>query len=141
MSSDGQPEVGRGRNLLGVVVDAAQGDPDVVVHEGAVRPGEGGMSVAPKPETLPVHRQPKRLREQFPGRFPRASGSNTLHCWSMGEGAFTASPLAAGLAFRPDPTKPERHGFVEPECEMPLEEYERAVTATRSQWVRWDEEG
>lgn len=132
--ADGRPEVGQAGNLLGVRVGAGESD-DIPEENGYVQPGMGGMSVSPSLETLPPHRIPRRLRS----RFPDATGSNRLHCWAMGEGAFVRGRLVEHLVLRPDPEAPERHGFVEPEQRMPVGEYEAAITATRNQWRRWEE--
>src|SRR5437016_5108433 len=99
--ADGRPELGRGGNLLGVRMD------DLPENEGNVQPGTGGMSVSASPECLPAHRLPRRLFREYPERFPEARGPDILHCWSIGEGAFVAGPLADRLAFRPDPDDPE----------------------------------
>lgn len=135
---DGQPEVGRAKNMLGVLVGPGAED-DIREHGGQVSPGTGGMSVSPTQDTLPLFRIPKRLREKYPDRFPEATGKNSHHCWSMGEGEFHAGPFAPDLVFRPDPDDAEKHGFVEPERETSVQEYEEAITATRPQWTRWEE--
>lgn len=132
--ADGRPEVGRGGNLLGIRVGAGETN-DIPEENGYVQPRTGGMSVSPSLEALPPHRIPRRLQS----RFPEAIGSNHLHCWSMGEGAFVHAKLAERLILRPDPEAPERHGFVEPEQRMPVVEYEAAITATRDLWRRWEE--
>ncbi len=99
--------------------------------DGRVEPRTGGMSVAPAWRLLPVHRIPRRLRS----RFPRAAGKNHFSLWRMGEGPFTEGPFADRLLFRPDPEKPDQHGFVEPEARMSAGEYQAALAATRDQWV------
>lgn len=50
-------------------------------------------------------------------------------CRSIG----TADP-GADLAYREDPLQPGVHGFVEPSRRMTLEDYERALAATREMW-------
>jgi hypothetical protein len=57
----------------------------------------------------------------------------------MGEGDFVAAPLATDLVLRPDPKRPTEHGFVEPDRDMAVAEYEAAVAATREQWSRWED--
>jgi hypothetical protein len=136
--ADGRPEVGRAAYLLGVRVGPVPGN-DIDEKDGRVQPGTGGMSVAPSVEALPSHRIPRRLREKYPERFPDADGSNRLHCWLMGDGDFAAGPLARDLVLRPDPKRPDKHGFVEPEREMPAAEYDAAIAETREQWSRWEE--
>jgi hypothetical protein len=97
------------------------------------------MSVSPNLASLPTHRMPRRLKAKYPERFADATGSNQLHCWSMGEGPFVAGPFVDGLALRPDPDDPDRHGFVEPDKAMKAADYESAITATRELWRLWEE--
>lgn len=40
------------------------------------------------------------------------------------------------LTYRPDPTNPEGHGFIEPARRMRFEEYQAAVRTTRDLWQR-----
>ena len=119
------------------MVGPGEGD-DLPETDGHVQPNEGGASVSPSPETLPTHRVPRRLRDKYPERFPDARGTNTLHCWAMGEGAFVAGPLTDLLVLRLDPDLPN-HGFVEPALRMPTEQYQEALAVTRPSWVRWEE--
>jgi hypothetical protein len=100
---------------------------------------KGGMSVSPRVEALPPHRQPGRLFKKDPERFPEATGPNGLHCWWMGEGAFTPERVADRLCLRLDPDDPNRHGLVEPDGRMKTEDYEAALGATRDQWQRWED--
>jgi hypothetical protein len=97
---------------------------------GMVAPRTGGMSVAPAWRFLPVHRIPRRLRV----KFPRAAGKNDLHIWRMGDGPFESGPFAERLVLRPDPEKPDRHGFVEPEVPMRVADYQQALAQTRAYW-------
>jgi hypothetical protein len=57
----------------------------------------------------------------------------------MGGGPFTEGPLTDRLLFRPDPEKPDTHGFVEPAATMPAGDYRQALAATRDQWVIGEE--
>src|SRR5437764_12603582 len=98
-----RPQVGRGPVLLGVRVGPGENDdvnPDV---EGCLRPGLGGMSVAPSVEALPPHRLPRRLHKKYPERFPDATGPNGVHCWWAGEGTFAPGPVADHLCLRLEP--------------------------------------
>lgn len=133
-----QPETGPGKNLLGVVVGSGERD-DIPEKAGKVMPGTGGMSVSPSLDTIPTHRLPKRLKNKYPTRFPDATGSNRLHCWSLGDGEFAAGPLADGLVLRLDPDAPLEHGFVEPVEEVETGVYMAALEATGSSWQRWGE--
>src|SRR4051794_34156891 len=123
MLPDGsKPQVGPRATTLGVrtVPDET---PDLPVDDGAVRPGTGGMSVAPAWQKLPAHRIPRRLAHMAPG----AKGNNSLRCWRIGEGPFEAGRVAPCLALRPDPERPEEHGFVEPHEVMSFERYNEAL--------------
>lgn len=97
------------------------------------------MSVSPTVEALPPHRLPRRLQKKYPERFPDATAPNGVHCWCMGKGAFVPERVADRLCLRLDPDDPERHGLVEPDDRMKMEEYETALEATRDQWIRWEE--
>jgi hypothetical protein len=122
---NGKPMLGESATTLGARVP---GDirPDAARR---VRPGIGGMSVSPSLRDLPIHRIPRRLQHLVPD----AQGKDSNFVWIMGEGAFTASPVAGGLQLRLDP-KNRRHGFVEPDAEMHLDDYSSALRATRSMW-------
>jgi hypothetical protein len=140
MKIDGdRPQVGRGATLLGVRV--GPGEHDDINHDenGCVYPGQGGMSVSPSVDALPPHRLPRRLQQKYPERFPEASAPNGVHCWSMGQGAFAAERVGQYLRLRLDPAKPDRHGWVEPDDRMQVEDYEAALAATQGQWQRWEE--
>jgi hypothetical protein len=132
MLADGdKPMVGSTARTLGVRV-APDPKPDISVDpNGLVQPRTGGMSVAPEWRLLPGHRVPKRLRP----KFPRATGSDNLFCWRMGEGSFTADQLTADLHFRPDPTAADRHGIVEPLQPMTVTQYQAALAATAPLWT------
>src|SRR5687767_4379168 len=72
-----------------------------------VRPGEGGISIAPDdPKHLPVHRRP-----------PSLHGTGSDPVWWIEEG-----DLGPDLVYRPDPAR-AGHGFVEPAREMILQEF------------------
>jgi hypothetical protein len=140
MRSDGtKPQIGRGPQFLGVRVGTGSNDDVNPDDEGCVHPGRGGMSVAPNPDWLPTHRQPRRLRDRYPDRFPDAAGSNGLHCWHLGEGPFHAQNVSDRLFLRLDPNAPTRHGLVEPEEKMTLADYEGALAATQDLWHSWEE--
>jgi hypothetical protein len=132
MLADGdRPQVGQTALSLGVRVPPDENADVAVSADGMAEPRSGGMSVAPAWRMLPVHRIPRRLRP----KFPRAAGKNGFFLWRRGEGPFTEGPFAERLLFRPDPEKPNKHGFVEPAARMPVEEYQAALAATRDQWV------
>jgi hypothetical protein len=132
MLADGdRPQVGPTALTLGVRLPPDEHADLAVTAEGMVEPRTGGMSVSPAWRLLPVHRIPRRLRD----RFPRATGKNSFFLWRMGDGPFTEGPFADRLLFRPDPDKPTKHGFVEPEARVSADEYQAALAATRDQWM------
>jgi hypothetical protein len=131
LAERGQPQVGPSALALGVRLPPDEHADIAVGAEGMVEPRTGGMSVAPAWRRLPVHRIPRRLR----ARFPRAAGRNDVFLRRTGEGPFTEGPLIGRLLFRPDPEKPDAHGFVEPGARMPVGEYQEALAATRDRWV------
>lgn len=131
MLADGdRPKVGSSAMALGVRVPPDK-HPDIAVGvHGMVEPQTGGMSVAPAWRLLPLHRIPRRLR----AKFPRAAGKNESFLWRMGDGPFIEGPFSAHLFFRPDPEKPNKHGFLEPAVTMPADNYQAALAITRDQW-------
>jgi hypothetical protein len=134
MYAEGQfPRCGPDAKSLGVRVppsDRIDIEPD---SQGHVLPQSGGMSVSSAPKHLPVHRLPRRLKDQFPD----ASGSNEYIIWHMGEGIFTTSTLTEQLMLRTDHGTSPTHGFVEPVVRMPCPDYQTALAATRELWGRW----
>jgi hypothetical protein len=136
MLADGaRPLVGPSALALGVRLPPDEHADIPVDAQGAVEPHRGGMSVAPAWRLLPVHRIPRRLRD----KFPRAAGKNAVVLWRIGEGPFVETTLAGRLVLRPDPDRPQTHGFVEPDAKMPAGDYQDALAATRDQW-RIDED-
>jgi hypothetical protein len=57
----------------------------------------------------------------------------------MGEGLFAPEAVADRLQLRLDPDDPERHGLVEPDDKMKIDDYESALAATAGQWQKWEE--
>jgi hypothetical protein len=111
---EGTPEVGRSARMLGV----RPGIDILVEPDGTVVGGAGGMSVAPNsPANLPRHRRP-----------PEHGGTGKDPVWEI------AVDLGDDLAYREDPLQPGVHGFIEPSRRMALDEYERALAATRGMW-------
>ena len=125
MAQDGNyPMVGDASNRLGV-----RPGTDLPVDEhGNVRPGTGGMSVAPDWRSLPYYLIPKRLKPLLAD----ARGTNSRRCWKMGEGPFEPGDVSQELTLRPD--SPE-HGVVEPGELTSLAEFQAALAATRENWV------
>ena len=120
----GQPLLGPTARTLGVRTVPPSGiskpfTPDISVAGGKVKPGGGGMSVTPDdPALLPTHRKPASL-----------GGTGSDPVWVIEEGS-----LGPQLQHRRDPTKPTRHGYVEPAKEMSLADYEQAIAATVEFW-------
>jgi hypothetical protein len=121
----GKPMVGASATTLGVRVptDIA---PDAA---GDVHSATGGMSVSPSLRALPARLIPRRLRHMV----PRAAGNDRLLVWSMGDGPFVQEPIAPRLQLRPDPHN-SRHGLVEPDASMSLDDYRAALAATQNEW-------
>lgn len=133
MFADGdKPQVGNGSKMLGVRM-APDPNPDIGVDaKGNVSARTGGMSVAPEWKELPSFLIPKRLKHLFPD----ARGNNHLVLWETGDGDFQAGSLTKDLDFRPDPSDPAVHGFVEPSREMTAAEYQAALSATQDLWLK-----
>lgn len=113
---DGGPLVGADARSLGARAR------DIQQHrDGSVYPEQGGMSVSPlPPENLPRHRRPERF-----------GGSGKDAVWAL-----ETDELPSQLMYRPDPSKPETHGFIEPAYRMTFERYQLELEATSYMWSR-----
>lgn len=111
----GMPVVGESARRLGVRPEIDI-EPDT---ESLVQPASGGMSVSPgHPRNLPRHRKP-----------PEWGGTGLDQVWEISEGE-----LGDDLVYRPDPDRPDIHGFVEPARPMTFAEYQGALAGTRLMW-------
>ena len=112
---EGKPRCGSESNMLGVRPGV-----DIQPNEAArVDGGQGGLSVTPDdPKLLPPHVRPTRF-----------GGRGKLPVFEL-----PMSSLEALLAYRPDPERPERHGFIEPGTPMHLNDFQSALAATREAW-------
>lgn len=91
-------------------------DIDIPVTGRRVRPGTGGLSVAPdRPENLPVHRRP-----------PAFGGTGKDPIWSL-----EIATLGRDLGFRRDGPS---HALLEPARAMAADEFQRALAATAPHW-------
>jgi len=111
------PAVGSSARTLGARFDDIEVDDD-----GLVRPGTGGISVAPDEATnLPAHRL-----------LPEYGGTGKDPVWWIGE-----DDLGDRLSYRPDPDPDTpNHGFIEPAHTMTFEEYQQALQSTQARWRR-----
>jgi hypothetical protein len=117
---DDLPRAGKSARMLGIRVPE-----DIGLDEnGFVRPGTGGMSVAPDSSlNVPTHRRPRGMR----------MGSTRKSNDRMYALADTAIP-ADKLDVRPDPLQPCMHAFVEPAITVELARYETDLANTRNDW-------
>ena len=77
------------------------------------------MSVSPAPpENLPLHRRP-----------PDFGGTGKDPVFAM-----NTDDLPEELQYRPDPAKPNTHGFITPAYTMTFAHYQRAIHETRVLW-------
>ncbi len=126
MTPDGdKPLVGDTARSLGVRTPA-----DITPSaDGIVKPGSGGMSVAPCLNSLPFERVPRRLRHLVRG----AKGKDVDFCWSIGDKGFEDCRFTDCLSLRC--TSPS-HGLVEPSEIMKVEEFKVELAATRDKWAK-----
>ena len=118
--ADGLPKIGRSARMLGVRIPEDI-DPD---EKGKVRPGIGGMSVAPNSVwNVPNHRRPR-------GMHMGSTGNSEDHMYAIADAAIPVDKLA----IRPDPKQPRRHAFVEPATSAELSTYETDLANTRNHW-------
>jgi hypothetical protein len=114
--SDGLPAIGSSTRTLGVRpgIDIPAQNPSDIVW-----PGQGGMSVNPDaPVYLPDFRRP-----------PEFGGTGSDPVWNIRH-----DNLGPDLIYRPDPTKPGMHGFIEPGHPMALQAYQNALGDTQNRW-------
>lgn len=132
VGKDDKPEVGSGRNMLGVRSEP-ENNPDVVEVNGVVPVAAGGMSVNMCLCAMLPLMVPRRLRDIIPGA--KNLGEDDRRVWRTGQGLFVSSPISERLNLRtdPDPRKPG-HGFVEPASSMPLANYQNALASTQGEW-------
>lgn len=119
-AEDNLPQVGPSGKTLGVRV------PEDIAPDANddVRPGIGGMSVAPSSMwDVPHFRRPRSM-----GRG--ASAPEKYCVFGLEEDALTPHPLGV----RPDPHSYRPHAFIEPSETMQLATYEAALTGTRRSW-------
>jgi hypothetical protein len=120
---DGMPLLGASASTLGIRVHDPR-NPGKVCDikpdgEGLVHPETGGLSVTPDvPERMYYRHRPVAL-----------GGLSTNPLFAIG-----ADRLGPKLKYRPDPDKPEGHGFIEPAVSMKAEEYVQAISALRDAW-------
>ena len=141
MSPDdaGRPAVGRTARSLGVRVGEPGTQPSHRIDiapdaHGTVKPGSGGMSVAPRWQDLPRHRIPKRLGPRLD--LPKARGKNEDVCWKVGTGTFESNAFGPSLFLNVDNPK---HGTIQPTAAVSLADYEAALAATRDEWVNGED--
>lgn len=116
VDADGAPKCGTAGSMLGVrPIDVEK----ALDAENKVHPGLGGLSVTPD--------DPKRMKPFL--RPPSLGGHGTRPIFMI-----ASTALGAALSYRPDPTHPRDHGFVEPASVMKLEAYQVRLAATRSDW-------
>jgi hypothetical protein len=117
---DDLPHLERSANGLGVRPGV---DIDVDTRHNVVMNGKG-MSVSPHWRDMPLFRIPQRLRHLKQG----ARGSNNLFCFRYGFGDFQRGAFGEALILEPDSTT---HGTIAPDRLMALDDYEKALAATR----------
>ena len=130
---DDKPEIGDGRNMLGVRSEP-ESNPDVVEVDGVIPVATGGMSVNMCLCAMLPTMVPRKLNGLVPGA--KHSGSDGRRIWRMGQGPFASSSVSEKLNLRtdPDPNKPG-HGFVEPATPMPIGDYQKALALTKEDWL------
>jgi Protein of unknown function (DUF1557). len=103
-NSDGTPILGDGMDKLGVRPKDIPVD-----HNGFVHPNTGGVSTSPNPNFLPTMK-----------------GKN-MHDFKLDE-------LPEGTKYRPDPQRPNEHGFIEPVAPMKIEVFKSIISGSQGGW-------
>lgn len=93
-------------------------------EKGFVKPGSGGMSVAPNTAwNIPNHRRPRGMGRGSAGRI-------NDRMYALADSAIPADKLKVRL----DPQYPQKHAFIEPAIVIELAGYERNLAETRNNW-------
>jgi hypothetical protein len=118
--ADGLPKSGRSARMIGVRVPQ-----DIMPDErGFVRPGTGGMFVAPDSEwNVPNHRRPRGMRNG-------STGNTDDRIYALPDISIRADKLSV----RADPQHPDKHAFMEPAAIIELAGYETDLADTRRDW-------
>src|SRR4051812_5277557 len=125
----GLPIVGSNSKELGVRVPPnPNADIDLDGNDHVITNGKG-MSVAEHWRYLLGHLVPKRLVPIFPG----AAGSNSLTCYKLGSGSFAGAPLKNELIVVLK-THDHHAGIVAPSQSVPIQQFQAALAAMRTQW-------
>jgi hypothetical protein len=128
-AEDGLPIVGSNSKELGVRVPPnPNADVDLDGNGHVITNGKG-MSVADHWRYMLGHLVPKRLVPICPG----ATGSNSLTCYKLGEGAFAGAPLDDELVLVLKSHDPHT-GNVAPSQSVPIQQFQAALAATRTRW-------
>ena len=126
MLADGSglmPRVGNDAKSLGVRVEGeTNGQPDIAVQDGMVKPGREGIPVSPSPERLPFFLIPRRFQ-------------NSMMCWQHGDGPFEDGAFAEGLMLMREPENNPLHGALAPAAVVRLDGYRSALARTLPDWV------
>ena len=122
-----KPKLGDDTNMLGVRIPPHPHADIIPDANNNVRPGIGGLSVAPNWRSLPAFLIPKRLNRIV----NKARASNRLRCWRLGDGAFVDGKVADNLILRCDGAT---HGLIEPASEMSIDEFQQALAETQDSW-------
>jgi|WetSurMetagenome_2_1015567.scaffolds.fasta_scaffold108678_3 hypothetical protein len=117
---EGFPQIGRSASQLGVRIPE-----DIEPDENSfVKPGIGGMSVAPKSAlNVPNYRRPR-------GMGMGSTGKKDNRMYALSHADIPADKLSVRL----DPQNPEVHAFVEPAILIRLAIYESYLANTQGKW-------
>ena len=130
-ADDGLPVVGDQSKELGVRVPPnPNADIDVDSTTNLVVLNGKGMSVAENWRDLPYHLIPKRLK----AIIADARAPDSVRCYRLGTGPFTAGPVMTELVVTLKPGK-TRSGNICPSRPVSVPEYQALLAATRVDWM------
>ncbi len=130
---DGRPSAGSGPFQLGAVLPP-DANADINPEEGCVNIKSGGMSVFAAIKKLPGRLLPTRLRDQYPDHFQKTRGDDGLVVWCLGTGDFQDASVTDRLVLRLDRPGEKRHGLIESNLRMRVEEYQAELQSTGGDW-------
>ena len=129
-ADDGLPVMGENSKELGVRVPPNPYADVDLESDNVVEQNGKGMSVAKHWSFLRPHLIPKRLKSIHSA----ATGPNSLACYRLGEGEFSAGAMSDDLELCLKQGQ-QVAGNIVPRKIMTIQEYQHALASTREEWT------
>ena len=107
--------------------------------EGPLNAKSGSLSVFAAIKKPPGRLIPARLRDLYPDHFQKARGDDSPVVWCLGSGEFQNGPITDYLVLRLDRPGEKRHGLIEPDAWMKVEDFQVELRSTIYDWMICEE--